>query len=190
MMFEIDGDQMHFQVITDQGKTVDSGIITRRRVDDKAAPSVPAAPPAKPVPPQDKPDIDGEAGRPVDREAGRACDGEATRRRELSSTMTLTRGQHFGRRGSHRFVVPDESTGFLRFVRPEILGPPEADHLKPQLGVDLERAVRLRRRRSRSARDRLPPRKSASCAAAPTTAIHGSAVALSKPRGSSRLSLT
>ena len=30
MIFEIEGDQMHFQVITDQGKTVDSGIITRR----------------------------------------------------------------------------------------------------------------------------------------------------------------
>lgn len=55
MIFEIDGDQMHFQTISDQQKTVDSGIVTRRRVDDKAAPSVPAAPAAKPVPPQDKP---------------------------------------------------------------------------------------------------------------------------------------
>jgi 3',5'-cyclic AMP phosphodiesterase CpdA len=55
MIFEIDGDQMHFQTITDQGKTVDSGIVTRRSVDNKAAPSVPAAPSAKPVPPQDKP---------------------------------------------------------------------------------------------------------------------------------------
>ena len=54
MIFEIDGDQMHFQTISDQNKTVDSGIVTRRRVDDKAAPSVPAAPSAKPVPPQDK----------------------------------------------------------------------------------------------------------------------------------------
>ena len=64
MIFEIDGDQMHFQTISDQAKTVDSGIIARRRVDDKAAPSVPAAPPVKPVPPQDKPnDVDGEAGR-------------------------------------------------------------------------------------------------------------------------------
>src|SRR5687768_5158903 len=55
MIFEIDGDQMHFQTITDQQKTVDSGVVTRRQVDDKAAPSVPAAPSVKPVPPQDKP---------------------------------------------------------------------------------------------------------------------------------------
>ena len=55
MIFEIDGDQMHFQTISDQQKTVDSGVITRRQVDDKAAPSVPAAPSVKPVPPQDKP---------------------------------------------------------------------------------------------------------------------------------------
>src|SRR5688572_6832361 len=55
MIFELDGDQMHFQTITDQGKTVDSGVVTRRSVDDKAAPSVPAAPAVKPVPPQDKP---------------------------------------------------------------------------------------------------------------------------------------
>ena len=55
MIFEIDGDQMHFQTVSDQGKTVDSGIVTRRRVDDKAAPSVPVAPSVKPVPPQDKP---------------------------------------------------------------------------------------------------------------------------------------
>jgi hypothetical protein len=46
---------MHFQTITDQQKTVDSGVVTRRQVDDKAAPSVPAAPSVKPVPPQDKP---------------------------------------------------------------------------------------------------------------------------------------
>ena len=55
MIFEIDGDQMHFQTISDQNKTVDSGVITRRSVDNKAAPSVPAAPAVKPVPPQDKP---------------------------------------------------------------------------------------------------------------------------------------
>ena len=55
MIFEIDDDKLHFQAISDQGKTVDSGIIQRRRVDDKAAPSVPAAPSTKPVPPQDKP---------------------------------------------------------------------------------------------------------------------------------------
>jgi hypothetical protein len=55
MLLEIDGNQMHFQVISDQAKTVDSGVITRRIVDTKAAPSQPAAPPVKPVPPRDKP---------------------------------------------------------------------------------------------------------------------------------------
>jgi predicted phosphodiesterase len=55
MIFEIDGDQMHFQTISDQQKTVDSGIVARRKVDNKAAPSVPAAPAVKPPPPQDKP---------------------------------------------------------------------------------------------------------------------------------------
>jgi 3',5'-cyclic AMP phosphodiesterase CpdA len=55
MILEIVGDQMHFQTITDVGKTVDSGIVTRRRVDTKAEPSQPAAPSVKPVPPQDKP---------------------------------------------------------------------------------------------------------------------------------------
>jgi predicted phosphodiesterase len=55
MILEIDGDQMHFQTVTDQGKTVDSGIVTRRTDDKKAAPSVPAAPSVKPVPPLDKP---------------------------------------------------------------------------------------------------------------------------------------
>jgi predicted phosphodiesterase len=55
MLLEIDGDQMHFQVVSDQSKTVDSGIIARRRVEDKPAPSQPADPPARPVPPKDKP---------------------------------------------------------------------------------------------------------------------------------------
>ena len=55
MIFEIDGDQLHFQTISDLQKTVDSGVIAQRKVEDKAAPSVPAAPSAKPVPPQDKP---------------------------------------------------------------------------------------------------------------------------------------
>ena len=55
MILEIDGNQMHFQVVSDLGKTVDSGVITRRAVEDQAAPSQPAAPAVKPVPPQDKP---------------------------------------------------------------------------------------------------------------------------------------
>ena len=54
MIFELIGDQLHFQTITDQGKTVDSGIITRRRVDNQAAPSQPAAPSTKPVPPSEQ----------------------------------------------------------------------------------------------------------------------------------------
>jgi len=54
MVFEIVGDRLHFQAISDLSKTIDSGIIARRQVDTKAAPSVPAAPAAKPVPPQDK----------------------------------------------------------------------------------------------------------------------------------------
>jgi predicted phosphodiesterase len=48
MIFEIDGDQMHFQTISDRQRTVDSGVITRRRVDDKAGPAAPVAPAAKP----------------------------------------------------------------------------------------------------------------------------------------------
>ena len=54
MVFEVVGDRLHFQAISDLNKTIDSGIIARRQVDTKAAPSVPAAPAAKPVPPQDK----------------------------------------------------------------------------------------------------------------------------------------
>ncbi len=70
MLGEIDGEQMHFQTISDQQKTVDSGIIARRRVDDRAAPSVPAAPPAKPVPPQDKP-RSSSAAKPAGTAAGK-----------------------------------------------------------------------------------------------------------------------
>jgi hypothetical protein len=31
MLAELDGDQMHFQVISDQGKTIDSGTVLRNR---------------------------------------------------------------------------------------------------------------------------------------------------------------
>ncbi|HKY20775.1 MAG TPA: metallophosphoesterase [Vicinamibacterales bacterium] len=55
MIFEVVGNQMHFQAISDLNKTIDSGIVSRRVVDTKAAPSIPAEPPAKPVPPQDRP---------------------------------------------------------------------------------------------------------------------------------------
>jgi hypothetical protein len=54
MILEIVDDKLHFQVISDLAKTIDSGVITRRQQDTKAAPSQPAAPAAKPVPPQDK----------------------------------------------------------------------------------------------------------------------------------------
>ena len=54
MIMELIDDKLHFQTISDQGKTVDSGVITRRVVDSQAAPSQPAQPAAKPVPPQDK----------------------------------------------------------------------------------------------------------------------------------------
>ena len=55
MILEIVDDKMHFQVISDLAKTIDSGVVTRRQQDTKAAPSQPAAPALKPVPPQDKP---------------------------------------------------------------------------------------------------------------------------------------
>jgi 3',5'-cyclic AMP phosphodiesterase CpdA len=38
MVVEIDGDQMHFQTISDQGRTIDSGVISRR--DAKTTPNV------------------------------------------------------------------------------------------------------------------------------------------------------
>jgi predicted phosphodiesterase len=39
MLIEIDGDQMHFQVISDLGKTIDSGIVLRNKNQSKAAPA-------------------------------------------------------------------------------------------------------------------------------------------------------
>ena len=145
MIFEIDGDKMHFQAISDQAKTVDSGIVERRRVDDKAAPSVPAAPAVKPVPPQDKPDtptakpaapgpdaIDRRAGNgeATAKPAGRALvDGLDGSRRELLKTRKPSI------RSSRRIG------GFLRPVTPEIFGPAKANYLKPQLCVDLERTI-------------------------------------------------
>jgi 3',5'-cyclic AMP phosphodiesterase CpdA len=55
MILEIDGDQMHFQTITDKGQTVDSGVVTKG-ADDKVIGTAgrgnpkPAAAPAKPTP--------------------------------------------------------------------------------------------------------------------------------------------
>ncbi len=49
MIFEVDGDQMQFQVITDRGQTVDAGVVGRRVIDNKAAASQPAPTPAAPA---------------------------------------------------------------------------------------------------------------------------------------------
>jgi predicted phosphodiesterase len=39
MLLEIDGNQMHFQVISDLGKTIDSGIVLRNKNQSKSAPA-------------------------------------------------------------------------------------------------------------------------------------------------------
>ena len=56
MLFEVDGDQMHFQVISDLGKTVDSGVIMRNKSQTKAPANAP--PDTKtipnPIPPADR----------------------------------------------------------------------------------------------------------------------------------------
>ena len=56
MLFEVDGDQMHFQVISDQTKTVDSGVILRNKSQTKAPANAP--PDTKtipnPIPPADR----------------------------------------------------------------------------------------------------------------------------------------
>jgi predicted phosphodiesterase len=38
MLIEIDGDQMHFQVVSDLGKTIDSGVIMRNKTQSQSAP--------------------------------------------------------------------------------------------------------------------------------------------------------
>ena len=57
MLIEIDGDSMHFQVISDLGKTIDSGIVLRNKNQSKAKPgdepAVMTVP--KPIPPGAKP---------------------------------------------------------------------------------------------------------------------------------------
>jgi Calcineurin-like phosphoesterase len=56
MLFEADGDQIHFQVISDQSKTVDSGVITRNKSQTNAPANAP--PDTKtvpnPIPPADR----------------------------------------------------------------------------------------------------------------------------------------
>ena len=43
MIFELDGDQLHFQVISDLGKTIDSGVIARNRNQTNAPANAPPA---------------------------------------------------------------------------------------------------------------------------------------------------
>jgi predicted phosphodiesterase len=57
MLMELAGDQLHFQVISDLGKTIDSGIVVRNITQTKAPANAPPATATipKPVPPADKP---------------------------------------------------------------------------------------------------------------------------------------
>jgi predicted phosphodiesterase len=55
MIVEVFGEEMHFQVISDEGRTVDAGTLKRRPVENAPAQAAPVAPPAKPVPSADKP---------------------------------------------------------------------------------------------------------------------------------------
>ena len=57
MLIEIDGDQMHFQVISDLGKTIDSGVVLRNKNQSKSAPATTPAVETveKPIPPGAKP---------------------------------------------------------------------------------------------------------------------------------------
>ena len=43
MLFELDGERLHFQAISRAGKTIDAGILTRREVKQNAATSKAAA---------------------------------------------------------------------------------------------------------------------------------------------------
>ncbi len=57
MLVEIDGDSMHFQVISDLGKTIDSGVVLRNKNQSKTAPDTTPATMtvAKPIPAGAKP---------------------------------------------------------------------------------------------------------------------------------------
>jgi predicted phosphodiesterase len=57
MLIEIDGNQMHFQVISDLGKTIDSGVVSRNTTQSKSAPATTPAvsTAAKPIPAGAKP---------------------------------------------------------------------------------------------------------------------------------------
>jgi predicted phosphodiesterase len=56
MLFEVDGDQMTFQAISDLGKTIDSGVILRNRSQSKAPANAPpdTVTVPKPIPPGDR----------------------------------------------------------------------------------------------------------------------------------------
>jgi hypothetical protein len=57
MLIEIDGDQMHFQVISDLGRTVDSGVVHRNKNQSTAKPGTEPAVVTVPktIPPAAKP---------------------------------------------------------------------------------------------------------------------------------------
>ena len=56
MLFELDGDQLHFQTISDLGKTIDSGVITRNKNQTNAPANAPPATATtpNPIPPTDR----------------------------------------------------------------------------------------------------------------------------------------
>ena len=129
MIFEIDGDQMHFQTISEQNKTVDSGIVDApesrrqsgavgagRTVREAGA----AAGQAR--------HIDREAGAPSTAKPAAPSTAKPAVKSQFGGLLDdLTPGdENFGRRGSHRFVVPNESTGFLA-----LYGLRFSAHLKP-----------------------------------------------------------
>ena len=90
MIFEIDGDQMHFQTISEQNKTVDSGIVDApdSRQQSGAVGAGRAGRQAGAAAGQAE-YIDREAGCPIDRKAGCASDSEAGSE-AVKSTAYLT----------------------------------------------------------------------------------------------------
>ena len=107
--------------------------------------------------------------------------------------------RHRGARDCHRDrrigrgfrVVPHETLRLWTASMPQVLRPAIADRLIQQRDIDSRGRFAVRATFTcDSARGPRRRRNPSSVAASPCTAIVGSAVALSKPRGSSRLSLT
>ena len=98
-------------------------------------------------------------------------------------------GDHDRGAGRHRVVVASETLRFHGVVRLQIVGPAKGNRLEPELGVDLERALRV------ADRDRVTDLVAAAgevlilVSRRPAARFPASAVRLSKPFGSSRLSL-